>query len=244
MYQEYPHYYKALCEKWDPTGEYNRRFEEYLRDEQFNIVGNNERPSFDYNRDQQKPKPSEQPIYLNVNNVQNNPAPVPVRTTIRTTTTQRVTRPPIIITLPTERPNRSPAVTSNNKNKIPDQNVSPSIITANRFGDNDVRPVSIEIICFIHIAQQIINFIHFAQVSQIPETPSTTTTQRPTTERQTTQRPTTVRQTTSRPTTQRPIVVRTSAPTRRQTSTTVNNNCYGRGFLAWVECVARRGFVV
>lgn len=142
MYQEYPHYYKALCEKWDPTGEYNRRFEEYLRDEQFNIVGNNERPSFDYNRDQQQQgsaqKPSEKPIYLNVNNVQNNPAPVPVRTTIRTTTTQRATRPPIIITLPTERPNRSPAVTSNNKNKIPDQNVSPSIITANRFGGNDV----------------------------------------------------------------------------------------------------------
>lgn len=75
--------------------------------------------------------------------MQNNPAPVTVRTTIRTTTTQRATRPPIIITLPTERPNRSPAVASNNNNKIPDQNVSPSINTANRFGDNDVRPVSV-----------------------------------------------------------------------------------------------------
>lgn len=129
LYQEYPHYYKALCERWDPTGEYNRRFEEYLQDEQFNIVGNNERPSFDYNRDQQ---PSEQPVL----------APVPARTTVRTTTTQRATRPPIIITLPTERPNRSPAVGSNTLNRIPDQNFSPSINTANRFGDEEVQSVS------------------------------------------------------------------------------------------------------
>lgn len=171
---------------------------------------------------------------MTVNSDQNNP--VPVRTTIRTTT-QRATRPPIIITLPTERPNRSPAVASNNQNKIPDQNVQPSIIT-NRFGDEEVRPVSILFMSHLIVIIQH-NFIHFAQVSQIPDTPTTTTTQRPTTERQTTQRPTTVRQTTARP-----IVVRTSAPTRRQTSTTVNNNCYGRGFLAWVECVARRGFVV
>lgn len=70
------------------------------------------------------------------------PAPVPVKTTVRTTTTQRATRPPIIITLPTERPNRSPAVGSNNHNKIPDQSSSPSINTANRFGDEEVQSVS------------------------------------------------------------------------------------------------------
>lgn len=128
MYQEYPHYYKELCEKFDPTGEYNRRFEEYLHDEKFNIVDNNERPSFDYNRDQQS-----------------NNNPVPVRTTTTTTqrvVTQRSTRPPIIINLPTERPNRSPAVGSNTQNRIPDQSVSPSFNTASRFGDEEQGPVS------------------------------------------------------------------------------------------------------
>lgn len=38
LYERYPDHYKALREKWDPTGEYNRRFEEYLRDKQFNSI--------------------------------------------------------------------------------------------------------------------------------------------------------------------------------------------------------------
>ncbi|XP_055921370.1 uncharacterized protein LOC129952650 isoform X2 [Eupeodes corollae] len=39
LYFDYPQYYKALREKWDPTGEYNNRFEEYLRDQKFNAIG-------------------------------------------------------------------------------------------------------------------------------------------------------------------------------------------------------------
>lgn len=42
LYEKYPDHYKALREKWDPTGEYNRRFEEYLRDQQFNTIGSSQ----------------------------------------------------------------------------------------------------------------------------------------------------------------------------------------------------------
>jgi hypothetical protein len=38
LFKDYPDYYKALAERWDQTGEYNRRFLEYLRNEQFNSI--------------------------------------------------------------------------------------------------------------------------------------------------------------------------------------------------------------
>lgn len=50
LYEKYPHQYNALRVKWDSTGEYHRRFEEYLRDEQYNSVN-----SVD-NRPQQRPQ--------------------------------------------------------------------------------------------------------------------------------------------------------------------------------------------
>lgn len=51
LYKDYPNYYKALADKWDPSGEYNRRFEEYLRNEQFNAIpGSNDDNSFTGNR--------------------------------------------------------------------------------------------------------------------------------------------------------------------------------------------------
>ncbi|XP_055594327.1 mucin-2-like isoform X2 [Uranotaenia lowii] len=41
LYLNYPDQYQSLRERWDPTGEYNRRFEEYLRELQFNQIGSN-----------------------------------------------------------------------------------------------------------------------------------------------------------------------------------------------------------
>lgn len=38
MYYSYPKHYNDLREKWDTTGEYHRRFEEYLHDKQFNVI--------------------------------------------------------------------------------------------------------------------------------------------------------------------------------------------------------------
>ncbi|KAL1386833.1 hypothetical protein pipiens_003257 [Culex pipiens pipiens] len=41
LYYSYPDQYQALRERWDPSGEYHRRFEEYLRGIQFNQIGGN-----------------------------------------------------------------------------------------------------------------------------------------------------------------------------------------------------------
>lgn len=38
LYYDYPIQYNRLRSKWDPTGEYHRRFEEYLRGLQFNTI--------------------------------------------------------------------------------------------------------------------------------------------------------------------------------------------------------------
>lgn len=40
LYYDYPAQYARLRGKWDPTGEYHRRFEEYLRGLQFNTINN------------------------------------------------------------------------------------------------------------------------------------------------------------------------------------------------------------
>lgn len=38
LYYDYPRQYSLLRMKWDPTGEYHRRFEEYLQELQFNVI--------------------------------------------------------------------------------------------------------------------------------------------------------------------------------------------------------------
>lgn len=43
LYYDYPAQYARLRSKWDPTGEYHRRFEEYLRGLQFNTINNESR---------------------------------------------------------------------------------------------------------------------------------------------------------------------------------------------------------
>lgn len=40
LYYDYPEQYSRLRAKWDPSGEYHRRFEEYLRGLQFNVISN------------------------------------------------------------------------------------------------------------------------------------------------------------------------------------------------------------
>lgn len=51
LYYDYPESYKALASKWDPTGEYHRRFEEYLRNEQFNQINQNDQTNrLDFDR--------------------------------------------------------------------------------------------------------------------------------------------------------------------------------------------------
>lgn len=40
LYFDYPEQYALLRSRWDPTGEYNRQFEEYLRGLQFNVISN------------------------------------------------------------------------------------------------------------------------------------------------------------------------------------------------------------
>ncbi|XP_021703261.1 uncharacterized protein LOC5573135 isoform X7 [Aedes aegypti] len=55
LYYSYPDQYMALRERWDPSGEYHRRFEEYLQGIQFNQIGSNgnDRPvRNDFDRDQ------------------------------------------------------------------------------------------------------------------------------------------------------------------------------------------------
>lgn len=38
LYSTYPNYYNDLREKWDTSGEYHRKFEQYLQEEQFNSI--------------------------------------------------------------------------------------------------------------------------------------------------------------------------------------------------------------
>lgn len=42
LYYDYPTQYNRLRAKWDPTGEYHRRFEEYLRGLQFNTINSDQ----------------------------------------------------------------------------------------------------------------------------------------------------------------------------------------------------------
>lgn len=82
LYVYYPKHYNDLRAKWDQTGEYHRRFEEYLREERFNSI------SGDTDRDQtqlvQKISPQ-------------SPATTPSSTTLHQ-----------ISTLDTQRPARNP----------------------------------------------------------------------------------------------------------------------------------------
>ncbi|XP_037923644.1 uncharacterized protein LOC119659567 isoform X1 [Hermetia illucens] len=118
LYYDYPKQYLALRERWDPTGEYHRRFEEYLRDHQFNVISGNGLDG-DINRGDQSqiteqvspPDPSRRPVQV---------------TPQIQSTTSRVINPEL-----TQRPIRQ----NDNETPIVQRDEQPSFI-ATRFGDD------------------------------------------------------------------------------------------------------------
>lgn len=79
LYYSYPNHYSALREKWDPSGEYHRRFLQYLQEEQFNqIVDNDDKDNQAVN-------------VIPVNRVSPPKPSTTQRTTQRTTTTTTTT---------------------------------------------------------------------------------------------------------------------------------------------------------
>lgn len=153
LYESYPSHYNALREKWDKSGEYHRRFVEYLNEEQFNQIGGND------NFDNDQSQINTQSVSINAVPSTVRPRPTTTTTTTRrptttttttrrtTTTTRRTTtttprpittstraRPPSISTTlsrlftTTGRPTRSPAIEQPNR---------PSVAINNRFGDDD-----------------------------------------------------------------------------------------------------------
>ncbi|XP_058060100.1 mucin-2-like isoform X1 [Anopheles bellator] len=116
LYFDYPDQYRALRERWDPSGEYHRRFEEYLRGLQFNQIGGNGATApagpttgnggggggGSNTVDSGNDRPAPPPVLVNRFGEDADqarptfaPAPVPVTTTTtqRPTTTERQTRP-------------------------------------------------------------------------------------------------------------------------------------------------------
>ncbi|XP_055644816.1 uncharacterized protein LOC129780515 isoform X2 [Toxorhynchites rutilus septentrionalis] len=103
LYNNYPAQYQALRERWDPSGEYHRRFEEYLRGLQFNQISSNNGNSAS-GASNDRPLPSVGVLtnrFGDVDNVQSTSRP----TSPPTTTPRPTTAPP-----PTVRPTTRPAV--------------------------------------------------------------------------------------------------------------------------------------
>lgn len=127
LYERYPNHYNALREKWDKTGEYHRRFLEYLDEEQFNQIGGND----NFDRDQSQ---------INTQSVSFNAVPSTTRpprptttTTVRTTTTttRRVTRPPTTTTT-TQRQTRPSTTTTQRQTRPPTRPRPPATTTTRR----------------------------------------------------------------------------------------------------------------
>uniref|UniRef100_A0A1Q3FQF4 Putative insect pheromone-binding family n=1 Tax=Culex tarsalis TaxID=7177 RepID=A0A1Q3FQF4_CULTA len=87
LYYSYPDQYQALRERWDPSGEYHRRFEEYLRGIQFNQIGGNGNGN----------GPSERPVR---NDFDRDQSQILLQTLILSTTTSTTAEPPV----PEQRP--------------------------------------------------------------------------------------------------------------------------------------------
>uniref|UniRef100_A0A1Q3FP99 Putative insect pheromone-binding family n=1 Tax=Culex tarsalis TaxID=7177 RepID=A0A1Q3FP99_CULTA len=91
LYYSYPDQYQALRERWDPSGEYHRRFEEYLRGIQFNQIGGNGNGNGNGNG------PSERPVR---NDFDRDQSQILLQTLILSTTTSTTAEPPV----PEQRP--------------------------------------------------------------------------------------------------------------------------------------------
>ncbi|XP_052563594.1 uncharacterized protein LOC120427056 isoform X6 [Culex pipiens pallens] len=111
LYYSYPDQYQALRERWDPSGEYHRRFEEYLRGIQFNQIGGNGNGNGG---------PSERPVR---NDFDRDQSQILLQTLILSTTTAQ---PPV--------PEQRPTQLASAQLTQPQPTAGP---LSNRFGDDD-----------------------------------------------------------------------------------------------------------
>jgi hypothetical protein len=157
LYKDYPQYYRALADKWDPNGEYNRRFEEYLRNEQFNAIpgsriANRNALTGDFANDQSQINPQSVPVVPVVNRIPTNdfrpsrepqqpqqqpqqPPPVIVQQqTTKVPIVQRTTRPTTVTQWPSTLPpppptTQTPRTTTTQRSTIPETTTSAQITT-------------------------------------------------------------------------------------------------------------------
>lgn len=123
LYENYPNQYQALRAKWDQTGEYHRRFEQYLREEQFNTINSNDR----------RPRPTQSRPVSNagvdtnsVDQSQVNIQRIPPNPLAAQPTTQRVFTPrPAVVTQPPQ--TQRPAPTVQPLRPVQSQNQIPAI---------------------------------------------------------------------------------------------------------------------
>lgn len=136
LYERYPNHYNALLEKWDKTGEYHRRFLEYLDEEQFNQIGGND----NFDRDQSQINTQS----VSLNGVPSTTRPRPVVTTTTTartttTTTRRVTRPPTTTTQRQTRPSTTTTQRQTRPSTTTTQRQTRPSTTTRRFFTTTVR---------------------------------------------------------------------------------------------------------
>ncbi|XP_052563595.1 uncharacterized protein LOC120427056 isoform X7 [Culex pipiens pallens] len=103
LYYSYPDQYQALRERWDPSGEYHRRFEEYLRGIQFNQIGGNGNGN---GGPSERPQPTAGPLS---NRFGDDDTPVTTSTTQRPPVVVQQTQPtttqrPVVVRQTTTRP--------------------------------------------------------------------------------------------------------------------------------------------
>ncbi|XP_038109884.1 cell wall protein DAN4 isoform X4 [Culex quinquefasciatus] len=239
LYYSYPDQYQALRERWDPSGEYHRRFEEYLRGIQFNQIGGNgngnggpsERPvRNDFDRDQsqillqtlilstttaQPPVPEQRPTQLASAQLTQPVAPITSTTTTSSTTTTTTTTTPTTSTSTTTM-STPPVPTTPNSSVEPSSSTSSSTstTTASSSGgvSGDEAGGGSEPPTSIPATDSQPTAGPLSNRFGDDDTPVTTST---------TQRPPVVVQQTQPTTTQRPVVVRqttTRPPTQRTTS--------------------------
>uniref|UniRef100_A0A8D8H1P6 Ejaculatory bulb-specific protein 3 n=1 Tax=Culex pipiens TaxID=7175 RepID=A0A8D8H1P6_CULPI len=239
LYYSYPDQYQALRERWDPSGEYHRRFEEYLRGIQFNQIGGNgngnggpsERPvRNDFDRDQsqillqtlilstttaQPPVPEQRPTQLASAQLTQPVAPITSTTTTSSTTTTTTTTTPTTSTSTTTM-STPPVPTTPNSSVEPSSSTSSSTSTTSASSSGgesgDEAGGGSEPPTSIPATDSQPTAGPLSNRFGDDDTPVTTST---------TQRPPVVVQQTQPTTTQRPVVVRqttTRAPTQRTTS--------------------------
>uniref|UniRef100_A0A1Q3FQ29 Putative insect pheromone-binding family n=1 Tax=Culex tarsalis TaxID=7177 RepID=A0A1Q3FQ29_CULTA len=230
LYYSYPDQYQALRERWDPSGEYHRRFEEYLRGIQFNQIGGNgngngpsERPvRNDFDRDQSQillqtlilstttsttaepPVPEQRPPQLASAQLTQPVAPI-TSTTTTTNPSTTTTTTTATTTTSTSTTMSTPIEPTPNSSVEPSSPTSTSATSGGESGEAGASepPTSIPATDSQPTVGPLSN--RFGDDDSVTPTVATTTSQRPPVQQTqpTTQRPVVVRQTTARVVTQR-----------------------------------------